>query len=267
MKQYNWILKIPVMVAVISFALFMVAIINQWLGPSTGVGGNFCEASHPGLIKQPANTWSNLGFMFAGLLIAFQLWRGDFAHNNNTIIKKPFYGVFFACIVVLLGPGSMAMHATEASIGGWFDMLSMYLIASFTFAYAIERFFDLDKFVFSALFSIALSTCLLFQELPFHFPIVGFSGNFIFAVFIGGTIVFELLNGYVKKLEQEKKYGWLSFASLISAFIIWNLWKNDSYMCDPQSLIQGHAIWHLLDALAAYFLFRYYASEHQLLEQ
>ena len=155
------------------------------------------------------------------------------------------------------------MHATEASIGGWFDMLSMYLIASFTTAYAVERFWQLSAAQFVAVFALVLATCLYAQELPYHMPIVDFMGNFIFALFITITVVFEYLNGFVRKLEQNKIYGYLSLASLLLAFGIWNMWKDDSYLCNPQSLIQGHAIWHLLDALAAYFLFRYYASEHK----
>lgn len=263
MKNQQAVFPITVAVAVICFGLFMVSLVNGWFGPQAGAGADFCEAARPGLIKQPANTWSNIGFILAGLTIGWQLSRGTFSANKNTITQKFFYGTFFACIVVMLGPGSMAMHATEASVGGWFDMLSMYLICSFTFAYALERFFSLSVVWFIGIFALSLSTCLYVQELPYHIPVVGFIGNFIFGVFITLTVVFELLNTFVLKLQHQKKYGLLSLGSLLLAFGIWNMWKNDSPMCDPQSLIQGHAIWHLLDALAAYFLFRYYASEHR----
>ena len=43
------------------------------------------------------------------------------------------------------------------------------------------------------------------------------------------------------------------------AFVIWNLAQGP--WCDPTSWLQGHAAWHLLCALAAYLLFRLYASE------
>lgn len=263
MKHQKAVFPITLGFAVFTFSLFMVAVINGWFGPWAGTGAEFCEATHPGLIKEPANTWSNFGFIFAGLLVAWQLSKGTFSDNKNTITQKFFYGTFLACIIVFLGPGSMAMHATEAEIGGWFDMLSMYLICSFSFAYAIERFFKLPVIAFLAVFVLSLGTCLYVQELPYHIPVVGFIGNFIFAVFITLTIVFELLNTFLKKLTHQKKYGFLSVSSLMLAFGIWNLWKNDSYLCDPQSLIQGHAMWHLLDAVAAYFLFRFYASEHK----
>lgn len=263
MKYQKLIFPITLGVAIAAFGLFFVSLVNHWFGPQAGTGADFCEAARPGLIKQPANTWSNVAFIIAGLTIGWQLTKGTFSKNRNTITTNFFYGTVLACIVVLLGPGSMAMHATEAAIGGWFDMLSMYLICSFSFSYALERYFKLNPLWFSVIFIVALGSCLFIQELPYTVPIVGFMGNFIFALYISGTIIFELLNTYQLRLAHEKKYGLLSLGSLLLAFGIWNMWKNDSYMCDPQSLIQGHAIWHILDAVAAYFLFRYYASEHR----
>ena len=263
MNKRTLVFFIPLGVALASLALFFLAVVNAWFGPAVGTGGAFCEASREGLIKQPANTWSNLAFVIAGLVIAWQLSKDKFSANKNTITQSFFYGTFFACVVILLGPGSMAMHATEASIGGFFDMLSMYMIASFAFAYAVERFYQLSVVQFLLIFSVALVSCILIQDLPYRPPVVGYMGNLIFAFYILMTVVFELLNGYVRKLTQDKKLGYASLGTLLLACLIWNLWQDDSYLCDPQSLIQGHAMWHILDAVAAYFLFRYYASEHQ----
>ena len=46
---------------------------------------------------------------------------------------------------------------------------------------------------------------------------------------------------------------------MLVAFGIWLLSTNG--WCDPDSIWQGHAAWHLLCAVAAYWLFRLYASE------
>ncbi len=48
-------------------------------------------------------------------------------------------------------------------------------------------------------------------------------------------------------------------ATMAVAFAIWIAAQHG--WCDPGSLLQGHAVWHLLNALAAYLLFAYYASE------
>jgi hypothetical protein len=54
-------------------------------------------------------------------------------------------------------------------------------------------------------------------------------------------------------------YAYASLASILTAFAIWNVSK--AWLCDAHSVIQGHAIWHLLCAVAAYFLYRYYAGQ------
>jgi hypothetical protein len=44
------------------------------------------------------------------------------------------------------------------------------------------------------------------------------------------------------------------------AFTIWNL-DQHGLVCSPQSLIQGHAVWHLLGATSLWCTFLYYRSE------
>jgi len=44
------------------------------------------------------------------------------------------------------------------------------------------------------------------------------------------------------------------------AFAIWTQAKTGSRWCHPHSLVQGHAMWHVLCAAAAYGLYRAYAG-------
>ncbi len=262
MNNRKQIFLITALFAVVSFSLFMLSVSNGWFGPATDVGGAFCEAARPGLIKQPANTWSNVGFIVAGLLMAFQLSQGAFQENKNRFTQSNFTATFFSCIVVFLGPGSMAMHATETEMGGAFDMLSMYLIASFAASYSLQRFYSWKNWHFTVSFFLIIILCEVVGLYHEHLPLIHYAGNAIFGFFIVVTIVYEFLNFYVRKISLEQKYGYASLGSLLLAFAIWNIWQDNSPLCDPQSLIQGHAIWHLLDALAAYLLFRFFASEN-----
>lgn len=249
-------------VAIALLGLFFAAIYNQWFGPSADVGGAFCEEARNSLIKQPANTWSNVGFIVAGLLMAWQLARGQFNQNKNRFTQSMFTATFFSSLVVFLGPGSMAMHATETQIGGELDMLSMYLVASFAASYAMQRFWNWPNWAFTVSFVLIIILCEWAGLYHQHLPIIDYAGNLAFAFFLTLCTVFEMLNSFVRKITLEKKYGFYSLGSLLLAFFIWNIWKDGSPLCNPGSLIQGHAMWHLLDALAAYFLFRFYASEH-----
>ena len=250
-------------VAIGSFTLFFIALSNGWFGPAKwgGGAGEFCEAFRPGLIKQPANTWSNHGFIFGGLLMAWQLANVQFK-SNNSFTNGIFYGTVFSCLGVLLGPGSMAMHASGTDAGGFFDMLSMYLVASFTLSYSMQRFFSWRPFHFVISFILLLTFCLWADKQPFHI-IFGFFGDTVFAVLVGLTISFEFLNTYLRKMHHSKSWGYASLGFLITAFAIWGVSTTNGPLCNPDSLLQGHAAWHLLDAVAFYCLFRFYVSEHR----
>ncbi len=90
-------------------------------------------------------------------------------------------------------------------------------------------------------------------------------------VHVAGNLAFGLLLGYAVVVEvrlwrrgpgrADLRYGAAALASMLIAFVIWNLSQHG--WCDPHSLLQGHAVWHLLGALAAYLLFRFYASEEE----
>src|SRR5262245_62151148 len=120
--------------AVVSCGVLVLAIRYGWLGPDVGRGANFCEAARDWYVRQPANTFSNTGFVVAGLLIA---WHAGIRENIGAgLADHRRLATAIACLVVLLGPGSAAMHATQSALGGHLDMLSMYLVAA---AYAIMR--------------------------------------------------------------------------------------------------------------------------------
>lgn len=263
MSNRKYIFSITLGISITLLTLFLLAVIFGWLGEWNHTGAEFCEASRAGLIKQPANTWSNIGFVIAGLTIAWQLSRNVFQANKNIFTQNSFTAIFFSSLTVFLGPGSMAMHATETSAGGFLDMLSMYLVAAFITAYAVQRFFRLSSLLFALIFGSIVCICVCVQDLPYRVPLVGFFGNFVFGFFITVTVIFEALNAFVRKSTCEIQWGIWSILALLTAFLIWNLERNFEAFCNPYSLIQGHAIWHLLDALAVYFLFRFYVSERQ----
>jgi len=194
--------------------------------------------------------------------MAWQIAQGTFGQNKNRFTQSFFTAVFFSSLVIFLGPGSMAMHATETQIGGELDMLSMYLVASFAASYSLQRFYQWKNSTFTISFVLMVIICEVVGLYHEPLPIIDYAGNAIFAFFLTVTCVFEMLNAHYRNISLEKKYGYYSLGFLLLAFFIWNIWKDTSPLCDPGSLIQGHAMWHLLDAVAAYFLFRFYASEH-----
>lgn len=243
-------------VAVASCGLLAVAVVGGWLGPDVGRGSNFCEAARSGLIRQPANTLSNVGFVLAGLLIA---WRAG--SPRTTIAAHPGLATAYGVLVVLLGPASAAMHATQSVLGGHLDMLSMYLVASFASAYAAMRLLRSGAAVFVAGFVAAMAACLAAEGSSAPVPVIDTAGNLVFALLLLVAVGGEIALRSRGRSDVDLRWGAAAVGSLLLAFGIWNLSKNGRPWCDPHALLQGHAAWHLLCAVAAYALFRLYASE------
>ena len=291
--------------AVVSCGLLAVAVGRGWLGPDVGRGANFCEAARAGFVRQPANTFSNVGFVTAGLLIAWHAGgregtggrgnaggrdgtggrgntggrdgtggrgndggrdstggRGNAGGRDGIGPMRPPLATAMAVLVVLLGPGSAAMHATQSEAGGHLDMLSMYLVASFAASYALMRWRRGGAALLAAGFVAGIVVCELVGAWDVSVPVVNHPGNATFGLMLVAATVLEVLIMRRPEVSARRGYIITSLAAILTAFVIWNATRT--WLCDPYSSIQGHAIWHLLGAVAAYFLYRYYASETRL---
>lgn len=245
-------------VAAGSIALLALAVAEGWLGPDVGRGANFCERAYDGAIAQPANTLSNLGFVVAGLLVARHAQRRTPPPDGSHVLPTT-VATSYACIVVLLGPGSAAMHATQSAWGGHLDMLSMYLVAGFAAAWAWVRWTRRGTAAFVTAYVVCVAACELVGLWPEPIPVVHYSGNLAFGVLLVAALVMETALWRRGETSRAFRHGVVALASMLVAFAIWLL--SNAGWCDPDSLLQGHAAWHLLSAVAAYWLYRLYASE------
>ncbi len=250
-------LALAAVTAVVSTGLLWAAIVHGWLGPDVGRGDGFCEAARDALVEQPANTFSNLGFVVAGLVIAWQ--AGD---PRRTLAENPRLATAYATIVVLLGPASAAMHATQSAAGGHLDLLSMYLVAAFAVAYAATRLLRGGTTTFALLWATAIVGCEVVERIPGEVPVVMVWANLAFGLLLVTALVGEALLWRRGESSRDPRWGLAAVGALGLAFAIWTQAKTGGAWCRPYSLLQGHAIWHLLDAVAAYALYRLYASEH-----
>jgi hypothetical protein len=247
--------------AVLSSVLLAAGIWRGWLGPDVGRGATFCETGRDWLVRQPANTFSNVGFVAAGLLVA---WHAGVRRDPAaTLSAHRYLATIVGCLVVLLGPGSAAMHATQSAVGGHLDMLSMYLVASFAAAYAAMRWRRGGTRLLAAVFVGGVAFCELVGSWSVEVPVLMHPGNAAFGLLLVAAAVIEVLILRRGDTDARRGYAYLALASILVAFGIWNVTK--AWLCDPHSLVQGHAVWHLLCAVSAYFLYRYYASESRAL--
>jgi len=133
----------------------------------------------------------------------------------------------------------------------------MYLISGFFLVSALAKWRnipDQHAVIYYALLSAVLVGIL--YELPEV-------RRWLFAVILIIAIIVEL--GFARPLRPQVRTGYYVAGLIVNilAFTIWNL-DQRGQLCAPESLLQGHAAWHLLGAVALWFAFLYYRSERKV---
>ena len=232
---------------------------TSWKPASCMPANCFCEAIRPGAIAQPANTWSSFGFVLIGLLVIRQ--SGEDVRrrlNSNPMVNRRALPLLYGIAVILIGLGSAFYHASLTFAGQFFDVMGMYLLASFILLYNISRVAALSNRQF-VLTYLAFNTILAYVLL--QHPALR---RYIFAVIVLATLIPEYRVRTQKKPQISGAFLQAAWWTLLAAFVIWIL-DITKLLCDPNSWRQGHAFWHLLGGMAAGWLYLYYRSEKCLI--
>jgi hypothetical protein len=251
---------------------------NQGSGP-----GCFCENAPAARaifdtqhsMLQPRNTWSALiGFSPFGLLIVIILLyqsAGNPSPYDNLMTNNYFYSLFYAYLTIFLGPASMMFHIGMREFGGWFDSFSIHLLFGFTLVYNIVRLWmnggrwltstflglSAQKWLFLVFFGISTITIEIICA-PGVVPDARMPFDFI----IGGiALVFQGIAFGTSK-PARSSWPWFLGAGIIflAAVIIWVLSWTQKPLCVPDGF-QGHAVWHFLCGMGAFFLYMYFRRE------
>jgi hypothetical protein len=227
---------------------------SNWKPASCMPAHCFCEAIRPGVIAQPANTWSSFGFVLVGLLVIRQSGEDVRRRRPNLMTSQRAYPLLFGMTLMMIGLGSAFYHASLTFAGQFFDVMGMYLAAVFILLYNFSRVSALSARRFVLLY-VLLN--LILASILLEWPALR---RYIFAA----LVLFSLWPEYrVRTQKQREINGFFLHAAwwtLVAAFIIWVV-DLTKFLCYPTSWLQGHALWHLLGATAAGFLYLYYRSE------
>jgi len=195
----------------------------------------FCEARRCAWVVEPSNAWSNLAYVICGRVVLARSRR-----------RTPL--VLIGVAAILIGLGSFSFHGTGTRIGELLDVSAMYLLSALAIVFTMRRIWSLSSaaFITSYLGIVGLSVALM----------IGLHSNGIatFTAQIGIAVCAELYL-YVSRPQARcasYRHQHLMIASFALAFAIWNADKLN-LLCDPDNhLVTGHAIWHLLTAVAVY---------------
>ena len=246
--------------ATLALGLFLGS--GGWPGEPSGciaVQDCYCEAFTGGIIEQPVNTLSNFGFVLVGLWILWRTSRDRRPAIRSRMGQEPVYGLLYGAIGVFIGIGSMYFHASMKEWGGWIDLLSMHLFITYLLLYdvAVVRRRTTVWFLRSfAIANVVLGIVLWIMDNGY--------GKFVFGALIVLTLVAEYrLARPDAPVMRERRWFWAGLAVYGIGQVIWLLSRDGAPLCDPDSLLQGHALWHLTSAAAVFLVYRYLTSERQ----
>ncbi len=226
--------------------LFTVAGLFEGWGPATCLPADcFCEALRDSLVRQPANTWSSMAFVLAAVWIAL---RFRSSARVRAALPKAEAGLYMGALA-LVGFGSAFYHATLTFVGQVVDVAGMYLVATFILLHRLGPRFKLPP-IGTVLVFVAANAALMAAQV---------TTPSMRRVAFGVLLVLALA---IEWRTSRRGRAWLASGALVMilAFVIWAL-DRERLVCDPESLLQGHALWHALGAIAATCLFRSYEEE------
>jgi len=142
---------------------FGVAIALGWQHPAAwepGIGevSRWCERVYPGVIREPVNALSNLGFIAAGLWMLWVMGRDGPSTRSDMFKGQHSVALIYAGAVWFLGPGSLVMHGTHAAWAGWLDNLSMVMYILIPWMINLTQLgrFSITQFLWSYFSIVAL---------------------------------------------------------------------------------------------------------------
>ena len=220
----------------------------------------YCEFNHPErLFHQPVNTYSNLIYFFYGMVV-FQLgwkdWKAFANREANTIRKFPYLSLLLAANFIYLSLGSAFFHSSLTWIGQRMDMNATYGLTLSLICIGLVQV--LVKKEWTPRMQLILVVALLLLIASFLPLALHISSSLLLPSLFLILLVLGITNFFQYPAQRIPVLGVLSFVLLAVAIQIRSL-DVAKVNCDPMSIWQGHALWHLLTAtssLCMYFYFR-----------
>lgn len=206
---------------------------------------DWCEVERCALIVNPIDAWSNALY----LLLGVWMWREARRGGRSDLAR-------FGPASVALGVFSFAYHASYTFALQFFDFVAMFLFTFTVLARNAVRLCWITPARETRLFAIGvLGMSMLVPPLFYTgFPIQALVGLLI-AVALAQEWRLRRRDG---PLRAYRIY--LLGLALLGTAALASLVDVTRIACDPESWLQGHAVWHVLSALSLGALFRFYTE-------
>lgn len=206
----------------------------------THPGAADCERLRPGLIAQPANTWSSLAYVATG---SWLVVRGARRPAGRRLPP-----VAFGLVVAANGLGGLAFHGPGRPWARWLHDVALTATLAFVAARGLVDATDAGRPAGIAATGTATTAAgLLLAAVPDATNAV--TGTLGAAV-VGTELLAERRTRRLRRggSRRQVPYAVAGGALLVGAGV--NLLSRTGRpWCRPDGVVQGHAVWHVLTAV------------------
>lgn len=231
----------------------------------------FCErAEMQMLIRQPINTFSNIVYWLVAVAILRRGWKDQSKQKKYNIISaNPFYSITYGLIMLYTFLASTFFHSSLIEFASRLDYSAVYSLSLFPLMYSSHRVWLIEigvpsnqKHPQSTRVLIAIFTTL-YVLLTFVLP-EGW-GKYTVLAIIFFLLAFAIFVERRDPGKTNKNYLWVCFASILIA-VMWYAFDVYEVLCDPNSFIQPHSMWHLFAGISSFYFYMYIRSEKNKLD-
>jgi Ceramidase len=200
------------------------------------VGGSDCEHIGQGLLAQPANTLSSLAYALAGVLLLRRALAGRSGARMAPVV--------YAGTVIGVGIGSAAFHGPMPAWGRFAHDLSIAAVLAFVMGYDVALARGALAKAGLAMSVGVTGACAVVLAVS---PDAGYALDVVLVV---GAVVAEI--GATRSAAGRATADgrlWIVIVGVVAIGALLNaLGRTDAQLCEPDSPVQLHALWHVLTA-------------------
>ncbi len=259
----------------------IIYVLNHFLYPSSfwfnfttdiGIDTWFCERTDMlKIVRQPINTFTNFGYLVNAI---FFLSKGMSdsrkSYAFNLITANPFYSLVLGFISIYTFACSTFFHSSLIKVASNLDFSAVYSISLFPLMYFSHRFIlllrgkpskqkhPLETRLLVAVFTLIYLALTFWVSMEYVHPIVL------------GFITSTGFLGYVleKKDPNKTMKAYLLFMVIfITAAMVFFKMDIAKIGCSPDSFLQPHSLWHILNSFAVFYFYLYIRSENYIAEK
>jgi len=241
----------------------------DWVPASEFTNPKYAERIYPdSIFRTRMNTWSNLVYICFGCYavgLAIYDWKRKLSLDRGYLTFAPIQTFLFGVAGIYLGLGSGFFHASlsrygqQCDVGGMFaTMICMAAIAIGSWLPRIQV--PRTRRIFPSW--PVLAVLVIYGSIYFSYYKWEYSFSEISGYLMGILLLFAAVS-----LIQPGKY--LQLRWFVAGILAINLGSKirdldiAGQFSGPDSIFQGHALWHLVSCLFYVFLFLYFRSEER----